>query len=184
MGAAAAGIRIRVAEAADVGSVVRIYVDSWNAGFAGLMPPRALTVELVARWRDEFGTTGRGQWWVAEIRGSVVGFAGVCPSRDPTDPALGELDTIAVAPCWWRAGAGRALMEAALQHLAIKGYQEAVLWTLADYPRGRWFYEAMGWRADGGVRDNGRQIRYRLRLDRSLHRCTAADERKMSAPAR
>ena len=30
-----------------------------------------------------------------------MGFAGIGPSRDPDDPRLGELDTIAVAPRAW-----------------------------------------------------------------------------------
>jgi hypothetical protein len=55
-------------------------------------------------------------------------------------------------------------MRTVLKHLVSDGYRAAVLWTLANYDRGQRFYEAMGWRADGGVRDEGRQIRYRHEL--------------------
>ena len=50
-------------------------------------------------------------------------------------------------------------MMTALEHLARDGYREAVLWTLTGYERGQRFYEAMGWKADRGERDGGRQIR-------------------------
>ena len=97
--------------------------------------------------------------------GVLVGFAGIGPSRDPIDPTLGELDTIAIAPVWWRHGVGRALMAIALQFLRSDGYDEAVLWTLAHYERGQRFYETMGWQLDGGLRDQGRQVRYRYRFE-------------------
>lgn len=157
-------VTIRPAVAADAPAVARIYIDSWNVGFGALMPVRELTDELVGRWERALRAPAPRQWWVAEVNGSVVGFAGIGPSRDPVAPDLGELDTIAVVPAWWRAGVGRTLMDVALRALAAAGYREAVLWTLANYPQGQRFYEAMGWRLDGGVRDEGRQVRYRYQL--------------------
>ena len=93
-----------------------------------------------------------------------MGFVGICPSRDPVDPRLGEVETIAVDPPHWRSGIGTALMSLALRHLASDGYDEAIVWTVAGYARGIAFYEAMGWRRDGGVRDKGRQTRFRRDL--------------------
>ena len=93
-----------------------------------------------------------------------MGFIGIRPSRDPVDPLLGEVDTIAVDPPHWRTGIGKALMSRALRRLASDGYGEAIVWTVAGYARGIAFYEAMGWRRDGGVRDDGMQIRFRRKL--------------------
>jgi GNAT superfamily N-acetyltransferase len=160
----AAAPAIRTAQGADAPAVAQIYVDSWNIGFDGLMPQRPLTADLVARWACDLTAPAPRRWWVATVDDGIAGFAGICPSRDPIDPQLGELDTIAVAPAWWRRGIGRELMAVALDALRANGYHEAVLWTLADYPRGQRFYETMGWRCDGAVRDAGRQIRYRRRL--------------------
>jgi GNAT superfamily N-acetyltransferase len=99
------------------------------------------------------------------LNATVVGFVGIGPSRDPVDSALGELDTIAVRPDCWRRGVGHALMAVALEALADDGgYRAAILWTLAGYERGRAFYEATGWVLDGGLRDEGRQVRYRYPL--------------------
>ena len=52
-------------------------------------------------------------------------------------------------------------MSVALRHLAADGYDEAVVWTVEGYEQGIAFYEATGWRRDGGTRDGGRQIRFR-----------------------
>ena len=87
------------------------------------------------------------------VRSSAV--VGIGPSRDPVDAQLGELDTIAVDQPYWRTGIGRALMSLALQYLVSDGYSAAVVWTVESYERGIAFYEATGWRRDGGVRDEG-----------------------------
>jgi GNAT superfamily N-acetyltransferase len=144
----------------DAAAIARIYIDSWNAGFGDLMPKRALDAETVRRWRADLAAPLPHRWWTATRDGAVVGFAGIGPSRDPIDSTLGELDTIAVDPKHWRTGVGRALMARALHHLAADGYREAIVWTLASYPRGSGFYESTGWRPSGLLRDGGRQVRY------------------------
>jgi hypothetical protein len=93
-------LSIRPATADDGPEVARIYVDSWNAGFGDLMPAAVLDDSRIARWPE---TLARGNWWIAEIDDVIAGFVGIGPSRDPLDPDLGELDTIAVDPPHWRA---------------------------------------------------------------------------------
>jgi N-acetylglutamate synthase-like GNAT family acetyltransferase len=154
---------LRKALSIDAPRITRIYVESWNAGFENLMPLKDYSPELVQRWEEDLRDVSR-QWWIAELGNTMVGFVGVGPSRDPTDTKLGELDTIAVAPMWWRKRIGQLLMTKALNLLTHQDYREAVLWTLANYERGQRFYEATGWKQDGGVRDAGRQIRYRYVL--------------------
>ena len=157
---------IRPAVPADVEDVVRTYIDSWNAGYGELMsqPDRTVTPDLLRRWKDDLAQPVPHRWWVTEHRGSIVGLVGIGPSRDPVDPELGELDSIAVDPPYWHKGIGKALISLALQHLVSDGYREAIVWTVEGYERGIAFYEAMGWKRDGGVRDGGRQIRFRRDL--------------------
>jgi hypothetical protein len=57
----------------------------------------------------------------------------------------------------------------ALAGLRDAASASAILWTLADYPRGHRFYRSAGWTPDGRTRDSGCQISYR-------HRLTPADE--------
>ena len=161
---------IRPATPADTEDIVRIYIVSWNAGFGSLLSrdDRTVTQELTERWRRDLGRGVPHRWWVAECEGSIVGFVGIGPSRDPVDPQLGEVDTIAVDPPHWRTGVGRALMSVAVRHLVSDGYYDAILWTVEGYERGISFYEVMGWRRDGGVRDGGLQVRFRRGLAASL----------------
>jgi ribosomal protein S18 acetylase RimI-like enzyme len=160
---------VREAWETDAAQVARIYVESWNAGFGHLMGTIGLDDARIRRWQNDL-TGGRTRWWVAETTDvadgaeRVVGLVGAGPSRDPVDPHLGELDTIAVDPTCWRGGVGAALMRTALGSLAESGYREAVLWTVTGYDRGQAFYEATGWRRDGGTRDGGRQLSFRHSL--------------------
>ena len=155
--------QVRPAAAADAADVGRIYIASWNEGFGHLLGRQTPSPRDVEQWAGEL-TSGPVRWWVAETQGRVAGFAGICPSRDPVQAGLGELDTIAVNPAHWRTGVGRALMTVALDALRGDGYAEAIVWTLAGYQRGHGFYLAMGWLPDGGCRDGGRQVSFRQPL--------------------
>lgn len=157
-------VAIRSAVADDAPRVAAIYVESWNVGFGPLMPHREVDNDLNSRWAENLAN-GPARWWVAEERGAIVGFVGIGPSRDPIDPELGELDTIAVDPANWRAGVGSALMRIALVGLADAGFRQAILWTLANYDRGQRFYESAGWTRDGGTRDEGHQVSFRHSLN-------------------
>ena len=158
-------LAIRGATSGDATRVAEVYIDSWNAGFGELMPTRVLDQQRIDRWRADLTAGAPHHWWVAVRAGSVVGFAGVGPSRDPIAPGLGELDTIAISPPHWRSGVGRALMGQALVQFLADGYREAILWTLANYPRGAHFYVSTGWRPNGRTRASGTQVCFARRLD-------------------
>jgi GNAT superfamily N-acetyltransferase len=156
---------IRTSTVTDAPEVARIYVESWNEGFGDLLGRRELSNTEVTRWSSDL-INGRARWWVAEEDGHVVGFAGVCPSRDPIDPELGELDTIAVDPGRWRSGVGRALMKVALEALAEDGYRKAVLWTPAGHESAHAFYEQLGWRPNGAARADGKHVAFEIEVRR------------------
>lgn len=146
----------------DAEVVARIYIESWNEGFGHLLGVRELTPELVTRWKHDLADE-TVDWTVAEVGGVIVGIVGVGPSRDPVDPTLGELDTIAVDLAHWRSGVGRRLMDHALAVLQ-GSWSRAILWTPASYERGHAFYRATGWvpldrsRADGKAVAFGRTL--------------------------
>ncbi len=159
-------LEIRKAVPTDAETITRIYVDSWNAGFGHLMGMREIDSALVERWREDLAAQPPHRWWAAVRDGAIVGFAGIGPCRDPVDPEVGELDTIAVDPPHFRTGVGKLLMSLALEALARDGYREAVLWTVAGYSRGAGFYESTGWTLNGAIRDDGRQVSYTHPLGR------------------
>ncbi|MET9314754.1 GNAT family N-acetyltransferase [Kribbella sp. NPDC003505] len=150
-------LTIRSAGDGDAPEIARMYVDAWNAGFGDLMPTAVLDDARVARWSE---TLADGDWWVAEIDGVMAGFVGIGPSRDPIDPELGELDTITVDVPYWRQGVGTALLHKAVEELGAQ-YDEAILWTLANYPQAQNFYTKNGWTLTDTTRDNGHQVSYR-----------------------
>jgi GNAT superfamily N-acetyltransferase len=73
-------------------------------------------------------------------------------------------------PRTWGKGLGRELLAAGEAQLRESGCSEAKLWTEERNERPRRFYEAAGWRTDGGARErvwNGaplRELRYRKAL--------------------
>ena len=153
-------VRIRDADVGDAMDIVRIYVDSWNTGFGTRMRAIEPDSNRIERWRLDLSDATPTKWWVAELDGVVVGFVGVGPCRDPIEPDLGELDTIAVSPSVWHMGVGKELMIKALEGLREAGYRSAALWTLSNYPLGELFHVAAGWRLNGASRDGGNQVRY------------------------
>lgn len=151
-------INLRPALREDAERVVQVYVDSWNEGFGHLLGVREITAALIERWRADL-TADTVHWTMAVVKGIVVGLVGVGPSRDPIDPSLGELNTIAVDPSHWRNGVGRRLMEHALNDLE-GSWSKAVLWTPAKYEQGHQFYEATGWTALGWSRRDGTEVAF------------------------
>ena len=153
-------VTVRGVQESDVNEVVRIYVDSWNRGFGDLIPPIAADRGRLERWTNDLAKPPPHRWWVAVRGARVAGFAGICTSRDPVDPELGELDTIAVDPPAWRTGVGTQLMAIALRWLRADGYRSALLWTLGHYPRADAFYTSTGWCRSSMTRQAGSQVRY------------------------
>jgi ribosomal protein S18 acetylase RimI-like enzyme len=156
-------VTLRPAVAEDADSIDRIYAASWNEGFGHLLGSRARTPERRERWRADLADASLG-WVVAEDDTGVVGFVGTGACRDPVEPGLGELHTIAVDPCCWRQGVGRRLMDTALRRLH-DDHRFAVLWTVAGYERGRSFYEATGWFPLGWERADGTEVAFGHALD-------------------
>jgi GNAT superfamily N-acetyltransferase len=161
---------VRAARAGDAEAIERIRVRGWQIGYRHVFPPDELDRMEVdwTRWQRRLNSPPPG-WstYVAEGRGRVLGFLSIGPSRDEKD--VGEVYAIYVDPDEWSRGAGRALIERGEQRLAEE-YAEATLWVLEDNPRARRFYEAAGWRTDGGRQSVERmgvsppEIRYRKRL--------------------
>jgi ribosomal protein S18 acetylase RimI-like enzyme len=159
-------VDLRPARDNDTEVVAAIYIDSWNQGFGHLLGMRQHSNEQVDRWRADLASPTT-DWTVAEVEGRVMGFIGIGPSRDPVDPTLGELETIAVDPGCWRQGIGRALMAHGLEQLGAR-WSRAILWTPANYPRGHSFYEATGWQQLDTTRYSGTEVAFGRQLQRTV----------------
>ena len=152
-----AALRIRRAGIPDARAIAEIVVAGWQAAYRGLMPRQFLDSLSVAgreaAWREMLARDCEGgiPAWLAIRHGRAVGFVSSGPPRDE-DVSLpaAEVYAIYVLPEAWRGGVGRALLETATGHWRARGTGTLVLWVLDDNDRARRFYEAMGWRPDGG----------------------------------
>ncbi len=164
------GARLRLAGLEDASAIAEIRVASWRAAYRDLLP-----AELLAGLRVEDGerricrlmVDGRQRFWLLEDGGSALGFA---------DFGLGEQPGVAeLRACYlrreaWGLGLGRRLMARLLRDMIEKGYHGASLYVMEGNRRARRFYEAAGWRAEGGSveRLRGgrrcRDLRYRISL--------------------
>jgi ribosomal protein S18 acetylase RimI-like enzyme len=64
----------------------------------------------------------------------------------------GEIDRLYTHPRGWRRGAGRALLERAVEALRAAGLRQAWLVTEERNEGARRFYESVGWRIEGPAR--------------------------------
>jgi GNAT superfamily N-acetyltransferase len=139
--------RVRLARAADVGTMERIWVDAGREAWAHILRPETLAGLAPPERLRESPEEG-ALVLVVERDGETVGFA------DARADAFGDAVVRAfyTHPSVWGLGAGRTLMEALLGRLRADGFPAARLWTAEANDRPRRFYERAGWRPDGRKR--------------------------------
>ena len=149
-------MEIRDARPGDEAQVADVHVRAWKTAYRGLLPDEyldALTPEHRAPGY-RFGASGaRDPQTLLALDGeALLGFATFGPSRDADTPGAGELFALYVDPSRWRAGAGRALLQATRERLHARGHAEATLWVLDGNEQAERFYAADGWSRDGASR--------------------------------
>ncbi len=153
------GWRVRRATTDDAVAIAAVHVDAWRWAYRDLMPGAFLDAlgdpvrveRRSERWRQDLAD-GWLSTWVAEMDGSIVGFAGAASTRDEDlPPGTVELVMINVLEAWAGQGVGRALMETVEGHWHEIGADTAVLWVLTGNDRARRFYARLGWSPDGAT---------------------------------
>ena len=158
---------------ADAMGIARVQVESWRVAYQGLIPEVELEALDTARgeelWRQRI-TEGSGILLVACEFEKVLGFCSAVPRDGGVEMlATFEITTLYVAPQHWRQGIGRRLCSEVLKHIAQKGGESVILWTLFSNAPARRFYEALGFRDDGArrtetMRDESSVLEMRYRL--------------------
>ncbi|MGA5008557.1 GNAT family N-acetyltransferase [Streptomyces koyangensis] len=178
---------VREMVADDAAAVSAVRVAGWRAAYAGVIPGAyldAMSVERDAALREERFAAGRaaglrdlvavGADGADGADGRVVGWA-CCGPRDTPGAGAGsgagagegELYALYVRPDLLGRGVGRALLDAVHDEAAARGWGALVLWVVEANARARRFYEAAGYRADGGAQSEEydgvpvREVRYR-----------------------
>jgi GNAT superfamily N-acetyltransferase len=167
---------VRRARAADLPAMVAIKHDAGVAAWDHILPPPVVEgLPFPERWAEAIDAADpRVGVLVVEADAHVVGFAVTRPSGDAdADAGTGELDGFYVEPGSWGRGAGRALLEAAVEALREADFHDATLWTADENHRPRRIYETAGWRTDGAERHRTLggvefvELRYRIALARA-----------------
>jgi ribosomal protein S18 acetylase RimI-like enzyme len=165
-------ITVRAATADDADAIARVHVETWRAGYRGLLPDEEIgKITLEQRrafWKGELAKSGPRKIDVAQDGIAVIGFCSYGPTRDNDAAGAAEIYAVYVHPDTWRRGAGRRLCERAALAAAERGHDAITLWVVKGNERACRFYERIGFRPDGGARSNTRflatpfdEIRYR-----------------------
>ncbi|MFI2671346.1 N-acetyltransferase family protein [Streptomyces albidoflavus] len=166
---------VREMAVGDAAAVSAVRVAGWRAAYAGVIPGAYLDAMSVARdaaLREERFAAGRAAGLCDLVAvgadGQVVGWACCGPRDTPGDgPGAGEVYALYVRPGLLGRGVGRALLDAVHDEAATRGWGALVLWVIEANARARRFYEAAGYRADGGAQSEEydgvavREVRYR-----------------------
>src|SRR5438067_350206 len=169
-------MRVRPATPEDAEAIERIRIRGWQVAYRHVFPSAELDAMPLdwSRWAEALARREPGHaCFVADDERGLLGWATVAPSGLPE--RYGELRGLYVDPDRWGEGAGRALLARSEEELARSG-DHAILWTLADNPRTRRFYEAAGWHVDGTTGSFERfgvsapVVRYAKRLTSSASR--------------
>ena len=140
-------VTLRRARADDPAEIAAVHDCAWREAYRGVIPGRELE-RMIAR---------RGpRWWGAAVaRGasiavvdfdeSVAGYVSYGRNRLPGREA-GEIFELYLAPEFQGLGFGRQLFAAAAKDLAAHGFDECVVWALADNERALAFYAHLGGR--------------------------------------
>jgi GNAT superfamily N-acetyltransferase len=164
---------VRPAVLDDLAVMVAIKHDAAVAAWGHILPPPVVEgLPFPQRWAEAIEAADpRAGVLVVVADARVVGFAVTRPSGDAdAEASTGELDGFYVDPGSWGRGAGRALLEAAVDRLRKADFNDATLWTAEENHRPRRIYETAGWRTDGTERRRAFggvefvELRYRFAL--------------------
>ncbi len=146
--ASAGGVAIRPATAEDAAAIAAVYVRSWRAAYAELLPTEVLASLDEADWARRFRSRRdrAPTMLLAFTPGRVVGVVMAGPDRQ--DPLLAEIYAIYVLPDVQGQGIGAVLLDAAIAQLDAAVVR---LWCAAANHGSRRFYERRGFVLDGST---------------------------------
>ncbi|TFB51973.1 GNAT family N-acetyltransferase [Cryobacterium tagatosivorans] len=144
-----AKVIVRPASSNDVEALAQLHVSTWRETYSELVPKSFFSEKVVdhrrrmwAEWIQDRESDRVIR--VAEINGTVEGFAAAGAAMSDPAPRARELYMIYVAKSWHGSGAGQSLLDAVL------GEQSAFLWVAKQNPRAHAFYTRNGFKPDGG----------------------------------
>ena len=144
-------LSVRTARPEDAADLARIYIESWQDTYAGVISHALLGAMShkghTARWRTTIRTMGStGAVLVAEdARHGAIGLCSLGAARDRGLGFEGEVYTLYVDPAFLGRGTGRALLGGAFDAFKERRLRSCLIWAHARN-NACFFYEAMGGR--------------------------------------
>jgi GNAT superfamily N-acetyltransferase len=139
-------LSLRQARPSDAADLARIYIESWQDTYPGLLPHGLLggmsLKSHTARWRSTI-RNGGGVLVAEADKAGVIGLASMGPARDGSLGFDGEVYTLYVDPAFLGMGTGTALLHGAFAALKDRKYHSCLIWSHARN-NACFFYEAMG----------------------------------------
>jgi ribosomal protein S18 acetylase RimI-like enzyme len=146
---------VRLATIEDAETIAVIHVRTWQAAYGGIVPVQFLASlsiqERAEMWRTII-VKHHGTVLLACVPDGEGGFISFGLSRDEDGRQNAEIYAIYVLPQFWRQGIGGELLEEAERRLGGQHFIALTLWVLEENAQARQFYEARGFRLDGGRR--------------------------------
>lgn len=147
-------VRAAVPES-DAAAIASIYAESGIATVASLEERAPDAEEMAGRIRT---ITGRYPWLVAEIGGTVAGYAYAGEHRWRTAYRWAADVTVYVSPAHHRQGVGRALYAALLTGLREQGLHSALAGITLPNPASVGLHQSFGFELVGVYRDIGYKL--------------------------
>lgn len=155
--------KIRKAIQSDVEGIGKVYCDSWKMGYQNLLPISYLDSLTVQRCVPDRVSANDIVLLVEE---RISGVCHISEARSRDAKAWGEIVAIYLLPEIWGRGAGRKLLQSAIEKMKRNGCKNICLWVLRDNIRARKFYEKNGFILSGNEREieiakcNIREVEY------------------------
>ncbi|MEO8300283.1 MAG: GNAT family N-acetyltransferase [Rhizomicrobium sp.] len=146
------GLTVRTARPEDAADLARIYIESWQDTYAGVISHTLLSAMSLrthtTRWQATIRSMEKntGVVLVAEDAGfGAVGLCSLGKARDSGCGYDGEVYTLYVDPAFLARGVGRALLASAFETFKDRKLRSCLIWAHARN-NACFFYEAMGGR--------------------------------------
>lgn len=148
---------IRYATCADAETLGEIHASSWKIAYKNIVPDEVLdniTIEKRKKFFEKALTEGWEEDAILYKDNVAVGLICIGKCRDTDKPiSTGEIWGIYLHPNYWNQGIGKDLMTWGLNELKGRNYKEITLWVLEENISARKFYEKMGFKHDGTVKE-------------------------------
>lgn len=148
---------IRYADISDAKELAKIHSSSWKIAYKGIVPDEVLeniTLEKRQKYFEKALSDGLEEDAIIFKDNEAVGLIciGKCRDKDKTE-TYGEIWGIYLLPEYWKMGIGSKLINWGLNELNKRKYKKVTLWVLEENINARRFYERVGFKHDGTVKE-------------------------------